>query len=776
MQEEAATGGEDALGLNSYNPTATTTTVANTSTASKTLFGHEEHPGKNPNLRADTVRPEGEIISPSRHAMKASASPRPADLAGWEAPPSVSASASAPLPGGLLPPQAATAGTEAPAVAVVSAADIDQDVRDLENMFLGLDGGDEDSSLWAKTAVYSEESCENIPMGELTLEDVDGPIGKDQAAASAAGLVVQEGDRALSGRSEIETQAARSAAESGNPLASFAGGVVGGDFSPVVVAAGRGTTAAELDCSGSKTAAGDAGGTRNICIQSKSQEAEGHVSSGAPDDAASHNHPKGGVSKRDEDENEDGSGDDSSSSVAVGEGEGGKESGSSRKERRIRRPIVGQDNFSDAVEGEQPGRDSSGVKSPSALVAFTIEEDDDVDGEEKKAGHAAVVVPPPGPFLHHLEQGKPPSGRSFGRSADDNDSTLDLLDSIDATLTPSASAIDGAASAGGAGDDSNAGGDGDSSGGGPLLVTRSELALVSLMTEAGEEDGELLRSEPAPESRRAVPSIGGGVVGGHGDVGGDVSRSGVEALSRRDAGGFGVASLLAKSATAGSAVGTRQHYGSSGRSPSFSSSRPVQNNNNSSFDDALSSGSTPFGSSAAAAATTTSAAGSASALGGRRIASEPGVMPSSSNSNSSIASPRAADRGVRDNLGGGFGTDGPASNIAGCLSSSSGSSVSRLEGRGVPDAKGHPGTSERSGDGAAAAAATAAASGVSLVAKKKRVSLPPAFSLGHERWVTCGFTAGFTASKGGHEACVARALRGTSTVLALDSVNYFLKR
>lgn len=51
------------------------------------------------------------------------------------------------------------------------------------------------------------------------------------------------------------------------------------------------------------------------------------------------------------------------------------------------------------------------------------------------------------------------------------------------------------------------------------------------------------------------------------------------------------------------------------------------------------------------------------------------------------------------------------------------------------------------------------------------------FSLGHRRWVTCGFTSAHTVGRGGQEAeSVGRALRDSSSVLALDNMNYFLAR
>ncbi|CAM9447701.1 unnamed protein product, partial [Scytosiphon promiscuus] len=51
------------------------------------------------------------------------------------------------------------------------------------------------------------------------------------------------------------------------------------------------------------------------------------------------------------------------------------------------------------------------------------------------------------------------------------------------------------------------------------------------------------------------------------------------------------------------------------------------------------------------------------------------------------------------------------------------------------------------------------------------------FSLGHRRWLTCGFTSAHTVGREGQEAeSVGRALRDSASVLALDNMNYFLAR
>lgn len=64
-----------------------------------------------------------------------------------------------------------------------------------------------------------------------------------------------------------------------------------------------------------------------------------------------------------------------------------------------------------------------------------------------------------------------------------------------------------------------------------------------------------------------------------------------------------------------------------------------------------------------------------------------------------------------------------------------------------------------------------------VCASATREKKKPVFSLDHERWITCGFAIDdFGLTSGDHEAQIGRALRGASTVLALDGINYFLAR
>lgn len=101
-------------------------------------------------------------------------------------------------------------------------------------------------------------------------------------------------------------------------------------------------------------------------------------------------------------------------------------------------------------------------------------------------------------------------------------------------------------------------------------------------------------------------------------------------------------------------------------------------------------------------------------------------------------------------------------------------SVRRVESRGAFDdalAEGSRAAGSRPSNDVVATPAVASAS----AAQEKHKKSP--FSLGHERWITCGFVVDdFGLSSGDHEAQIGRALRGTSTVLSLDGINYFLAR
>ena len=76
-----------------------------------------------------------------------------------------------------------------------------------------------------------------------------------------------------------------------------------------------------------------------------------------------------------------------------------------------------------------------------------------------------------------------------------------------------------------------------------------------------------------------------------------------------------------------------------------------------------------------------------------------------------------------------------------------------------------------------AIAVPAVAAGATSARAASREAKKPPFSLGHERWITCGFAVDdYGLSSGDRDAHVGRALRGASTVLALDGINYFLAR
>lgn len=288
-------------------------------------------------------------------------------------------------------------------------------------------------------------------------------------------------------------------------------------------------------------------------------------------------------------------------------------------------------------------------------VAFTIEEDGN-DGNSSISNDPAEAPTTLGvsPSLSPAA-----SAAAAAASAADLESTRELLGSITATLNPSATD----------------GGNGEvvSESGALLRVTRSELALVNLMEEAGEEPGGLSEAVPLrppgdnnPESTPVAGEV-------------SLSRSG--------------------------------------------------------FDDALS-------------------AGSAALAAGDGDAGMNGGGTSGSGS-------------------GGVGGSGPRPGGAAAsherVGSSGGGNGSVLEGLGKV-----PGRTNSAPRGTAAAAEQGRALN-SLSGPRAG----PVFSLGHDRWVTCGFTSVHTVGRGGQDAAsasVGRALRDASSVLALDNVNYFMAR
>lgn len=173
----------------------------------------------------------------------------------------------------------------------------------------------------------------------------------------------------------------------------------------------------------------------------------------------------------------------------------------------------------------------------------------------------------------------------------------------------------------------------------------------------------------------------------------------------------------------------------------------------SAFDDALTEGTTAFGSSGHVRQGTTGS-------GSRRIGS-PGMKPSG-------RSPRARDVAPA-------GPAGSAHERHGSASSRGTSPPASADGRKPANFTGTITTSSASADMSDKMRPAVSTDDVA-VSSSRRAQSRPVFSLAHERWVRCGFTAGFAGGKGGPEECIGRALRGASNVLALDSINYFLAR
>lgn len=294
----------------------------------------------------------------------------------------------------------------------------------------------------------------------------------------------------------------------------------------------------------------------------------------------------------------------------------------------------------------------------SGQVAFTIDEDYEekvaargdpgFHATEEKPGTAARKTLP-----HHASSGSISSVASA-----DYESTKKLLGSIAASLTPDDPELEDVYR--------------------PLSMTKSELALVKLMDEGGEESGKILAATLASQGRRHGGSNGG--------------RSGGEESS----------SL-------------------------------------SGFDESLRSHSTATGS-----------VSSSGDLGG------------------GVATP-SGDREDATSLqlqGAGSSRDKPTSAERGCDART----------RSASPRQGVDQVADRTGTLGADAQAGNARPASLKPGGRSEPSEDPKFTLGDLRWIRCGFAPGMVLNKGGHASAVGRALRAAGSVLALDSVNYFLWR
>lgn len=303
-------------------------------------------------------------------------------------------------------------------------------------------------------------------------------------------------------------------------------------------------------------------------------------------------------------------------------------------------------------EGEGEGRvlaSEAGEKrarvGSHSPVAFTIEEDNDDDAKASTLGGSASV--------------SPTASAAAAAAVAELESTRKLLGSITATLTPESAPSGGS-------------GEVEAESGGPLPATRSELALVNLMEQAGEEPGGLSELPLRPPSDKVESTGGDGL----------------------------------------------------GKLPNL---QPGQ----SSFDDALLAGSSP---------------------------------PVSGGDGGDVG--MHSDTSGR--VSGGSGSQRPHGATPGHERAGYSGAGSSLMLEGI----GHVRARTASAPGATTAAEDSRESGSSSAPRRE-----PVFSLGHDRWVKCGFTSAHTVGREGqHEESVGRALRDASSVLALDSVNYFLTR
>lgn len=312
------------------------------------------------------------------------------------------------------------------------------------------------------------------------------------------------------------------------------------------------------------------------------------------------------------------------------------------------------------------GSDDDEVLPRSSQLEFTIDEDFDSSDAKREISPRTD------------EQAHASSALEF-------ESTEELLGSIAATLTPETEA---------------AGNSGQST----LAMTKSELALVNLMTEAGEESGEFLATPMASAASGAL-STERDIRQGHPPLP-TVSRG----HNRRDEGSVA--------------------YDASREGGGLSSFK-------SGFDDTLEGHAM--------------ATGSVRSLGSRR--SDAGGATSG---HGSVAPVKTEGSGV------------PTSSKIVEAKSTGASDIDRLLIHSKSSGSDSVDTEDATGKDERVMLKKATSSSSSERADK--------FSLGHSRWMTCSFASGLVLDKGGHASSVGRALRAAGSVLALDSINYFLWR
>lgn len=255
---------------------------------------------------------------------------------------------------------------------------------------------------------------------------------------------------------------------------------------------------------------------------------------------------------------------------------------------------------------------------------------------------------------------------------DDLEDTEKLLGSIAESLTPGAP-LEGSSTGN------------DSAAPSSMAMTKSELALVNLMVEAGEESGDMLATPGQKESGKTAPNSDG------------------EAKPTR-----GVA------------------------------------RGNSGFDDALMKRSNPDGLSTSVRLERMDSSGNGTVINTREL----GELRD--NSSSSQTETVAGARG-------GVGPTVPTTTVTDA---------------GVREAVA-PMRSPRSTLRNELVSANFAAP---TAAKRHHEEAEQVFSLGHQRWVSCGFKSGLVVDMSGPTSAVSAALLSAGSVLALDSVNYFLWR
>lgn len=363
----------------------------------------------------------------------------------------------------------------------------------------------------------------------------------------------------------------------------------------------------------------------------------------------------------------------------------------------------------------------------STMQAFSIEEDEGEGAAAEKLavghGNSTAVRDERGTLVTTSRR------RGSRRDVDsDFEDTEKLLGSIAESLTPTPGATPLEKGAIGSNTDHVSS---------SLAITKSELALVNLMVEAGEESGEMLATAGA----------------------------GCSSTKSSTAVNFGSSDNIDTSALGGRSEKTKAPLSRGYRRA------------NSGFDDVLIEGSTSHGSSSSINAEDGSGAVDAGVRGDTRTRDTPQVVRNDPAS-SSIAAETVMDSDSKSAIV----SSSPAGetdvkatkNATSTLAATDTLEDIALTGvvADAPPVARSPRTVLRS---EVVVGNSTEATRTSL-AERHEGTMKQVFSLEHQRWVSCGFKSGLVVDMLGPASSVRAALVDAGSVLALDSLNYFLWR